>query len=921
VLNTSSPETLTGAVNSLIGATYNVSKLMSVPHITIKDDILFNYFLERCNPLPILPVILGNQRYFIKGEIEDEEDEDEGEGENGSAVISSFHSSAFEEDINTPETLVSVCKNNTTKTNGNCIFVDPILEVEYPTSVFEKVSYVEKSKEDYEKIVNRLKPIPIQQATSLDTLNASIIAELGPLFDINDKPTIKVIDIIQENFGKHILLNDQLKSSIEAPKELPQIKAEIASVMASSTPPVPLLDRISDNIGNPLSNEYFKVISFLRSYIDLYHDIENYATEYCDIYYTNFVTTLTDASNRTFLDDQIAIIKASILTKTGNINQEKCREQIERIADLFIKYLHINKFNSNPLKKENARIMSASIDNPIELASLLKKIKEDGVEGFYIESANNNIGEILYKNAFKICNLTIGDWDAGSGFSGDKLKPKPTLIQIGPSNAGGKIIMDNMPIDMFGQFRVTVEPNNNTLDVSYLTTPPTPLIRVEPRQKLSVNKILLAAGKQTIRGTEDTKPVKLNFIGSQSPFVPSALITLKPWTDLVQIRTVSGGKVLTIIYDTLCETTARIYGLYHVLLCQGKVLTYYSYNTNSRNLEGDQVKQRVLLRYFIKIEAAWIKKYLITWFNQRINTLQVLINNAYDPILFFISKAFIDRYTVAATKSFELVDQIVADDNETLPNTIKALPDTLDKYIETVSSSSTLLADLLELYSKFKEASEGIEAVGTRGTEDIFLNAYEKTQRLIIATFKTGDDSDNPIILRAMVACTFAYYFIKKPQRFFSQFLSKLDDIKQTIIYKQYSATYTAPNIKALLGIKINHLKNTYNQTNLNKSLPKIAASANNAARNIADIQIAIQTLFTVPNYQNYIHQVSIGKIPTNPEYSFNKAIMLVASKIDSIIKTGVYFGGKPKRRLSKTHRRKTHKQKRTKRKTYRKRK
>jgi hypothetical protein len=895
--------TIRSAIDGFLKATYHDSKfdiaeLKPIAHAAIKEDYLFTYFLERCNPLPILPVNLGQARYFIKAEIEDEiEDEVTNYSEN-----TSFNQSAFEEDVEAPQTLISQCDYTKREFGGDCKFIDPILRTSYDYDILRTTTYIEKSKEDYDKIIDRLKPISIPPTADWNSLNASIIEKLGSVFDVNNKPVAKVIDVIQENFGKHISLDVQLKASIDNPPatNIATLQAEMATVKASATPPVPLLDQISDNIDG---NEYFKVISFLRSYIDLFHDITIYGKEYCEIYYNKFIEKITSQA-KTFLDGQIKIINESIFTRTGNINQERCREQIERIADLFIRYLHENGIKTNPIEKESARIMSASIDNKDEMESLIATLKADGIEGFYVESANNNIGEILSK-VLPLYNLTIGDWDAGSGFTGKSLKKtnRPQIIQVGPAETRATVILPNMPIDMFGLFRVEVSPDNKILSISYGGAP---LIEITPRQKLSVNALLIAAGKAAIRGTDDVNPKKLEFKHSADPIWPSALTTLKPWTDLVQIKTISRSKIITVIYDILCETTARMFAVYHTLLCQGKILTYYSYNINSRNLKDEQIQQRILLRYFIKSNADWIKRYLTSWFTQKINTLQQLIRESYDPTLFFISKAFINRYIIAGTKSTQLVDQVSTVD-------IKSIPDTLDKYIESVSSSSTLLADLLELYSQFNTAIIGIDNVGTRGNKEIFLNAYKQTQQLIVNTFKTGDASDDPIILRAMIACTFAYYFIKNPR--YSRFLTKLDDIKQDILFEQF--TYTRPLLNEIVGVKINAI--AYNPEQLNASLPKIKLSNNEAVRNIVDIQIAIQILLTTTpsGYQQYIQQVSIGKIPTNPAYSFDNAITHVTTGLNSVIASGTYFGGN--KRLKKLS--KTRKQKRTKRKTYKKRK
>lgn len=900
VPSSSNEATIRSAIHRFLetthGSSFNVAELKPIAHAGIKDDYNFTYFLERCSPLPILPVILGEKRYFIKAEIEDviEEEENEEEEENkeeenkeeenedeedkedyGANQI--FSNSAFEEDVEAPQTLISQCTYTQTE-GGNCKFIDPILKTLCPDSVFRTVTYIEKSKEDYDKIINRLKTIPVPPSA---TLNDTIYMELGPRFDVTNKSITKVIDVIQEKFGKHISLDEKQKTindkiaaaAARTANGRPThhdsaLTNSISKFIAAKPDPVPLLTRMSDDIGG---NEYFKVISFLRSYIDLYHDIETYATYYLDLYYNEFIKTISPVA-KAFLDIQIKIINDSIFTGSGNVSQKRCREEIERITDLFIKYLHEHHhIKTNPIEKENARIISASIDNPIELQALIHTLTADRVEGFYVESANNNIGEILVKAGVPLYNLTIGDWDAGSGYSGGKSKPKPEITQIGSAGAGAVApnIVPNMLTDMFGLFRVSVAPDNNVLRVSYPGTeppkPPTPLIQITPRQKLSVNKLLIAAGESAIRGTEDTKPAPLQFeyldpaVGSEA-VKSSAIIPLKPWTDLIQIKTLSGKKILTIISDILCESTARMYELYHVLLCQGKIVTYYSYNSNSRNLTELQLRNRVYLRDFINKNTNWIKKYLKLWFLQRINTLKQLMTISYDPILFFISKAFIDRYTKSYIKSFKLVNTVLTVD-------IQSIPDTLDKYIESVSSSATLLADLLELYFNFKTAIDEIGKVGARGDKEIFLNAYKKTQQLIINTFKTDDASDNPITLRAMVASTFAYYFIKNPR--YEVFLTKLDDLKLAMIrelygwslrnvtdeYKvnrvgiYYPTEFNAslPKIKLLSEIKTIDKENVDKENVDKENIDKENVDKENVLRSIVDIQIAIQTLLTDP--------------------------------------------------------------------------
>jgi hypothetical protein len=131
----SDPLTIGSEIDKFLKTTYptrsfNIAELKPIVHAGIKEDYLFNYFLERCNPIPILPVDLEQPRYFIKAEIEDE-DEDEGGGTtyNGNEI---FNQSAFEDDVEAPQTLISQCTYTPLPTR-NCKSIDSILGSSYDT--------------------------------------------------------------------------------------------------------------------------------------------------------------------------------------------------------------------------------------------------------------------------------------------------------------------------------------------------------------------------------------------------------------------------------------------------------------------------------------------------------------------------------------------------------------------------------------------------------------------------------------------------------------------------------------------------------------------------------------------------------------------------------------------------------------------
>lgn len=899
------------------------------------DTDSFHYFLERCNVHVILPVQLNTTRYFIKeNDIDDEGDEDEGDVVNYTEP-EDFIQGPDEVDEEAPASLIhTMCDIDISP----CKFIDPILRTEYDYVTFRTTDYVEKSKEDYDKLINRLEPIYIQ--STISQFDAVIQATLTNPFNPIDTKVTTINDLIEKTFSKHISFNDRFANDIAA---VPNTSNTGPSALIRPTSILNTIPTAPINL-----RERFETIRFLRSYIDLYHDIENYANEYCDPLKTTFEQTLITSGKgieRDFLNAQIALIHKSIITKSGKVNQEKCRQEVERIADLFITELHTNGINTIPKTKESALVLSASIDNINEITSLITTLKADGVTGFYVESINNRIGEILVTAGLQLYNLTIGEWDAGSGFSGKKMKPVPIPIQIGPSlfvntiptaKKLSSVYLENIPINMFGLIHVSVSPNNNQLTLNYQTLLGIgrQTVSIEPRQTLSVNKVLTTTNNAKVRGTDETDSGTIKTTPQVTPSndisARAALMSLKTWTDLIQIESISKTmnitdngtntgnplKILTVIYDGLCETTARMYGLGHVLKCQGKIVNYYNYNIDSRHLSALQLKSRLKLRTFIATHKDTFQLYLNLWFKQRIDLLTTINTIIYDPILFFVSKLFIDKYTNAFTKSLSLIDNVSTTD-------IKLIPKSLDDYIESISSSATLLAELLEIVSKFKTTFDTYDNLGSRVSKDDFLNAYDGIQRLIVTTF--GDNTIGVatnvvntaaeqkaqaiITLRAMVASSFAYMILRKTRR--DIYFGKLHIIKQSLLTTPGAAPYkigSLANINKSVGNPLAAIRNLPDM-NRNKKI----------LQNIADIEIAVQTLSATPDYITYITKAPNGLIPINNAYSFENAIKRVRTEIDRKIANGTYFGGKSKKRRSKTHTQK--RTKRTKHKTYKKRK
>jgi hypothetical protein len=768
------------SIIKLIRFIYNSNiDIENLTEITDLNDDNFTDFLDKLNPTISLPVTPNSDRYFVMSEL-----------------ISD---------------------------NTSIIVLRPIPEKSVPhiikwgfydsknkQYVFSDLQYIEKTLEEV-KLLPKLVPIvPQRFINSEDSFKKYYNTELSHVNLCRDHCSTKgnIIEMFNTKFAEHIsfsypFLNKPINSS--------NVKGIVA---ASSNSKIQSLNNVIR-----YSDPKFIIVNFLRSYIDLYHDIVEYGKPYCDKLKIEFERNFPENGDHAFYNKWIRIIDNGIFTKSGKINQTKCKSLIEELTDEFIDLLHTAEIKYIPKNKENSNVMSASIDDKEQIIKLIETLKADGVTGFYVESANNNIGDILLNGGLTLCDLTIGEWDAGSGYKGGKQKYSLTKkIIIGPRAAAVAAeypidIFDiqNIPIDIFNTFKINVSPDNKTLTVSPGLINAAPIITISGPIQLSVNKILKTTDNVTIRGSEDTKIsniVSKPLISPQSEFdLKMSLIPLKTWTDLIQIVTISKSmtstyaaaagaapgnplKILTVIYDGLCETTARMYGLGHVLKTEGKIVTYYNYNINSRELTPAQIREKLNIQYNIKTNIRLFRDYLKKWFNQRISALQYIYDNIYDPVMFFISKLFIEKYISANVKATELLLNIRETD-------IKLIPNSLNDYIESISSSATLLGDLLDYISKFNSAIEMIETIRPRINPKDFLEIYNYVQQQITNTFGNNE----PIDLRTMIATTFAFVFIKK--RNYDQYTLALNRVKEEINRQERNEQVKSKKISNIVDIEI----------------------------------------------------------------------------------------------------------------------
>lgn len=683
-----------------------------------------------------------------------------------------------------------------------------------------------------------------------------------------------ITEYIKTNFADFEDNNIQLSLVNISDDEINKISIDSAEITS-----------IEDAIYNVLVNEtidkkdrlqferFIKLHYFYRSYIDLYHDILKYGDIYCEYIYKQFLLSdffeensiLTkqdiDADKDKFIK-KIEMIKKTIKTSGNEINQNKCKLLLEELTDQFIEYLHTMGIKWIPKKKEEARVMSIDINNQCDIDTLIEVLKDDGVDSFYVESANSGIGKKLANITGKdsvtdrldLTDIQIGSWNAGSGFSKGVLK---YFIEQSGGGASKKrkreennneILKDtkrqkvtkkqlriqNKEVELFNLFRIIISNNNkkliNKYQDKYITIDNGP-------DKLSVNAILKALGHPPIRSSAGTKEeknikklqVKTDEGGNNVKITPynAMLVSLKTWTDLVQIITLSKSKNIVeqntsknfktavIISDRLCETTARMYGLGHVLLNQSNVLTYYNYDINSRKLSKDEIMSKIEMFNTIKHNKNKIITYLDKWFDEKINFLVDVINNTTDSKLYFItlllSKSYIKR-----KENYKQYLDIYENTIEITIDILKQVPYTIDKLLENITETSLLMGEFQELIELFSLSLKGLDNLKPRSSTLVndFLDTYNSIKQLIVNTYigktesTTEYDIDKIINSYTSLCIAFKLVTINRDISLYKiTFISLIESIiSEDVIIKCSSNSNINKDLKEL----INEIKNIF---------------------------------------------------------------------------------------------------------------
>ena len=552
-------------------------------------------------------------------------------------------------------------------------------------------------------------------------------------------------------------------------------------------------------------NAIYTIVDVLRSYIDMFHDFLHYGDRFVtpirEEFEKNVLTLLLETVSKPlkailskFYNDwkELLFTDKSIFTASGNVNQTACQQQMDALADAYIKLLHDNT-DINWIHSTNAEAYVGTYNSliPEDVTKLVEQLQSDGINEVYVESANSNIGQLLKNKGMRVVWLDVSQWDAGSGYG--SILGKTINTSIGktttiPTKKGNKVekkcheLKIPPSIVMFGYGEVSVSADNTKVTISHKYNPaycdnvsisgPGPGPKPKP-VGLSLNSVLKAIGLPTIRGECEAKSLIVQPT-SLTPKQELLVAMLKTWTDTIQIRTLSlvkescpGShteipKIATVISDNCCKIMARMQGLC-VLHNAGKNITYYNYDANYGKLTPETIERKchTLLRVCKNIDR--LKVYINNWFDIRIKRLDDINKYVPDPTLYFCSlllKGIYELQKESARIEIEKIEKLKGNVIG-LNALIKGFPSSITNWLKSITNSESIVADFAVQFSKFNELFVEISKINSRQNNDI-IGICNTLMQFITNTI--GPLIKNKNQLHVITATTIGFIFFRNYQ-------------------------------------------------------------------------------------------------------------------------------------------------------------
>ena len=615
-----------------------------------------------------------------------------------------------------------------------------------------------------------------------------------------DPPDTKFVQ--QATLGKPIISTNY----IDNPTDLKEnIRSLLNVIPTFSIPLIPLPIHISSNITIenpstiftfieklPVKNQtnikkYMIEYSFLRSYIDFYHDFEYlalvYVGEIINGLTTQFYSKIMDRSS--FMQ-KIQRIDGYVRTNSGGVNQTACKKILKQFMEEYSTFLISQGVYWLTPTKESAFICEADINVVGEIAVFLENINKDGIKHFYIETDKSHIAELLIKHGLNMVKSISGIRDAGSGITdqtaqkyassrrhplsilpitrkyderatqkiqvilGEKQEVKNIIINN--NNALGKV-SDFLFNDSFNviptngiqptdeNIIIIVEPhnNNNMITIQGTNT---------KCEQFSVNKLLATINEIQLRGEGNSPPLKPDMITTQRPPNPISILMLKSYTDYIQqldvydIKDIEQLRVTFVTLDILCNDSGMLFGL-NTILSGINSLTYYCFDTryHSTNIESIQKKYSVF--NYLKTNVDMMRSSIPGLFSGIKTYLLRMNQNHYNPAIYYSTFLILNDIIEIEQNTLNKLEELRNKDLQSVDvNYIKLFPETVKEYLEQICQFSVIRVNYENVFDKISSIMQTLSLMGGRITEEVFIEKFYNIKQEIINSLPTTINTD-----------------------------------------------------------------------------------------------------------------------------------------------------------------------------------
>jgi hypothetical protein len=453
--------------------------------------------------------------------------------------------------------------------------------------------------------------------------------------------------------------------------------------------------------------------SFIRSYIDFYHDYEylarpqlqkiketllNNSQVFKNIKNLKIFDGITIGK---YMQDNLDIIDFQAVTSSGNVNQTTCKKILKNymekycqiLIDLGVYWLTPNKESAFIYSTKTCSIKKTNCDVEIKnsIQTFIDKLKEDNIELFYTETDKSNISEILVQNGFNMTSSLSGIRDAGSGFSMKTAKNINNNVKnisiyrtfdnnnININTTSQKIkntndyLITNSPACLsskflfFDLFNIIID-NNEKSNNFYLTNIDNSSVnliannndKIEP---LSINSVLETVKMRQLRGQGKAPALRQIEITNMTDICKSGILSFKTFTDFIQLLDIhdvkdSGLYPVFITLDMLCEDSGMLFGL-PTIRSENHYASYYCYDTRYHSIDP-MLMQRKLNAFLRIVSNAEIIKEQITngIFKPIREYLIILKKYHFNPCIYYAANFLLNEITEIEQSTLQKIEDI-----------------------------------------------------------------------------------------------------------------------------------------------------------------------------------------------------------------------------------------------------------------------